>query len=95
MSDWELFMGGAAVALIVVYVTNVFMRPLKGAPPYLLDLEQYEADLLEARDCGREGKPPPVMMGLMGGEWEEGAEDKMRRNYRVAREIYSRVYSKR
>lgn len=92
MSDHELLLGVAILIVIGVTVAGIYLLPERRVPPHLIDLHDYEAQLLDERDRGHKMlMPPPMPPGLVMGRWAEGAEEAMRRNHRLARAIYERV----
>lgn len=80
----------AVIALAAVAVIAWATRPQK-PKPHLLDLHQYEADILRQRDRGILAMPPPPIPGLVMGEWTAEDLKAMESNRRVAEEIYMRV----
>ena len=58
--------------------------------PDLIDLKQYEADLLSGLARGWEPKPPPTTVHRLGG-WTEAELVEIRKNRAEAIAIYERI----
>lgn len=68
----------------------MFKRREKFAPD-LIDLVQYEKDLLYYKKHNITLMPPPGIGGLVWGEWTDSEMQAMRDNRKEAQKIYSEV----
>ncbi len=67
-------------------------------PPYepdLIDIHDYQAEALFALDRGSTLGPPPPIPGLAGREWTCEELEAMRKNRRLADDIYDRYKVRR
>lgn len=89
------FLSGALVALLFAAVflgAIALVRDERHArKPSLIDLQEYEAELLDASDTPTTLRPPPAIPHLVMGEWTADDMHAMRQNRRLAQEIYERV----
>lgn len=60
--------------------------------PNLIDLVQYEKNLLYWREHNTPLQPPPAIPGLLG-RWTDSEMQAMRDNRQAAQEIYDRINS--
>ena len=67
------------------------MRLFKRYDPHIIDLVQYEKDLLYQREHGIRLKPVSPIPSLLEGYWSVAELAAMRENREKAREIYERI----
>jgi len=93
MNELIIRIGWLIVFCVFIFLVAIWSRKQK-PQPYLIDLEKYAADALESKDRGGMLLPPVGVPGREDREWTYEEKQIMRRNQRVAREIYDYVKGK-